>query len=46
MHRCRLFCHNQGIYLEEYIQVTKHKLFHDEVHCRIETSPLICSANQ
>ena len=24
MHRCQLFCHNQGIYLDEYIQVTKH----------------------
>ena len=24
MHRRRLFCHNQGIYLDEYIQVIKH----------------------
>ena len=24
MHRCHLFCHNQAIYIEEYIQVTKH----------------------
>ena len=24
MHRCQLFCHNQGIYLDEYIQATKH----------------------
>ena len=24
MHRCQLFCNNQGIYLAEYIQVTKY----------------------
>ena len=24
VHRCRLFCHSQWIYLDEYIQVTKH----------------------
>ena len=23
-HRYRLFCRNQGIYLDKYIQVTKH----------------------
>ena len=46
MRRCRLLCRNQGIYLDEYIQVTKHKLFHEGDSCRIETSPLICSANQ
>ena len=34
MHRCQLFCHNQGIYLNEYGS-----------SCQIETSPLICSAN-
>ena len=26
MHRCQLFCHIQGIYLNEYMQVAKHKL--------------------
>ena len=35
MHRCQLFCHNQGIYLNEKYNIS-----------RIETSPLICSANQ
>ena len=35
MHRSQLFCHNQGIYLNEYGS-----------SCQIETSPLICSANQ
>ena len=25
MHRRQLFCHNQGIYLDEYIQVTEHE---------------------
>ena len=29
MHRCRLFCHNKGIHLDEYIQVTKH---YDALH--------------
>ena len=24
MHRCQLFCHNQGIYLNEYMQVAEH----------------------
>ena len=46
MHRCQLFCHAQGIYLNEYTQVAKHELFHDGDPCRTETSPLICSANQ
>ena len=46
MHRCRLVCHNQGISLDEYIQVTKHQLFHDGGPCRKENSPLICSVNQ
>ena len=35
MHRCQLFCHNQGIYLNEYGS-----------SCQIETTPLICSTNQ
>ena len=35
MHRSQLFCHNQWIYLNEYGS-----------SCQIETSPLICSANQ
>ena len=35
IHRSQLFCHNQGIYLNEYGS-----------SCQIETSPLICSANQ
>ena len=46
IHRCQLFCHNQGIYLNEYKQVTKHYLFHDGGSSRIVTSPLIFSANQ
>ena len=46
MHRCQLFCHNQEIYLNEHMQVAKHWLFHDGGSGRIETSPLICSANQ
>ena len=25
MHRCQLFCHHEGMYLDKYIQVTKHK---------------------
>ena len=25
MYRCRSFCHNQGIYLGEYMQMTKHQ---------------------
>ena len=29
MHRCQLFCHNSGIYLDEYMQVTKH---YDALH--------------
>ena len=32
-------------YFDEYMQVTKHELFHDGGTCRIETSPLIYSAN-
>ena len=28
------------------MQVTKHKLFHDGGSCRIETRPMISSANQ
>ena len=28
------------------MQVTKHKLFHDRGSCRIETRPMISSANQ
>ena len=28
------------------MQVAKHQLFNDVGLCRIETSPLICSANQ
>ena len=35
MHRFQLFCHNQGIYLNEYGS-----------SCQTETSPLICSTNQ
>ena len=31
MHRCRLFCHNQGIYFVEYIHVTKLNFFLTEV---------------
>ena len=46
MHRYQLFCLNQEIYLIEYMQVAKHWLFHDGGSCPIETSPLICSANQ
>ena len=46
MHSCQLFRHNHEIYLNEYIQVAKHELFYDGGSCRIETSPLICSANQ
>ena len=34
MHRCQLFCHNQGMYLNDYGS-----------SCQIETSPLIFSAN-
>ena len=45
MHRCQLFCHNQGIYLNEFMQVVKHQLFHEEGSCRTETNPLICRAN-
>ena len=46
MHWCQLFFHNQGIYLNEYMQITKHQLFYHGRSCRIETSPLICSENQ
>ena len=45
MYRCQLFCHNQGICLNEYMQVAKHQLFHDRGFCLIETSPMICSEN-
>ena len=41
-HRCRLFCHNQGIYIDEYTQALTVSCR----SCRIETSPMICSANQ
>ena len=43
MHRCQLFFHNQGIHLNEYMQVVKDELGGS---CRIETSRLICSVNQ
>ena len=33
------------IYLDEYIQITKHELFHDGGRCCIENSPLIYPAN-
>ena len=46
MHRCLLLCYNRGIYLNEYMQVAKHQLFHDGGSCGIETFPLICSANR
>ena len=48
MHKCQLFCHNQGIYLNQYMKVqsTNSFIFHNGGSCRIETSPLICSANQ
>ena len=45
MHRCRLFYHNQRIYLYGYIQVTKHQNI-NSLFTRIETSPLVCSKNQ
>ena len=46
MHKCQLFCHNQGIYLDEFMQVVKHYLFHDGGACCIEISLLIGSENQ
>ena len=46
MRRCQLFCHNQWKYLNEYMQAAQHHLFYDGGSCLIETSPLICSANQ
>ena len=46
MHRCQLFCRNQGIYLDEYMQVGWHWLFHDEGACRIKAGLLIYSGNQ
>ena len=48
MHKCQLFCHNQGIYLNQYMKVQSINsfIFHNGGPCRIETSPLICSVNQ
>ena len=48
MYRCQSFCHNQGRYLNEYMQVVYriNSFFHDGGSCRIETSSLIFSANQ
>ena len=46
MHRCQLFCRNQGIYLDEYMQVGWHWLFHDQGACRIKAGLLIYSGNQ
>ena len=48
MHKCQLFCHNQGTYLNQYMKVqsTNSFIFHNGGSCRIETSPLIFSANQ
>ena len=48
MHKCQLFFHNQGTYLNQYMKVqsTNSFIFHNGGSCRIETSPLICSANQ
>ena len=48
MHKCQLFCHNQGTYLNQYMKVqsTNSFIFRNGGSCRIETSPLICSANQ
>ena len=46
MHRCQLFCHNQGIYLNEYMDVAKRQLFYDGGSCLKETGTLTCSANQ
>ena len=40
-----ILSHNQEIYPDECIQVTKHLLFYDGGACRIESSPLIYSAN-
>ena len=36
MHRCQLFCHTQGLYLNENMQVAKHYLFRDGGSCRME----------
>ena len=36
MFRCRLVRHNQRIYLDKYIQVTKCQFLHDGALCRIE----------
>ena len=46
MHRCRLFCHNQGIYLYEYIQVTKHLtlLWLRSLSYRNQSSDLLCKS--
>ena len=40
MHRCQLSCHNQGLYLNENMQVAKHYLFHDGGSCRIEINKI------
>ena len=34
MHRCRLFCHRQGVYLDELTQVTKQQPFHMSLSIR------------
>ena len=46
MHRCRLFCHNQGIYPYEYIQVTKHLnlLWLRSLSYRNQSSDLLCKS--
>ena len=48
MHKCQLFCRNQGIYLNQYMKVQSINsfIFHNGGSCRTETSPLICSVNQ
>ena len=40
MHRCQLSCHNQGLYLNENMQVAKHYLSHDGGSCRIEINKI------
>ena len=35
-----------GYASDKFMQVAKHYLFHDGGSCRIETNPLVCSANQ
>ena len=41
--RCQLFCHNQGIYLNEYIQVAKHLLFQNGSLSLMFPCPLLLS---